>query len=148
MIREREFLSIGTFARHTAGLAVREIAADTAGRTAVASAIVVNAQGMIGHPSNFTPLAQSTVRQRLRLGYQPYATLLRTGDYQRSFGWAHSGPRTTDAGSSSPLALFHELGGKLPGKPPKRSVLVDPTIKRDVILFKLFAKTYFLIIDP
>ncbi|MDB5095359.1 MAG: hypothetical protein JWO85_3460 [Candidatus Eremiobacteraeota bacterium] len=139
----REFSSLRTFAEHSLKMATKETIADPFARRVVSIDILATARHMIGRPEYFSPLAQSTVNERLRLGYVPYATLLRSGNYERSFGWTHAG-RFTSVGSTSPLAVFHELGGRVPGKPPKRSVLVEPTIKRDVILFELFAKTYFL----
>lgn len=139
----REFASIRTFALHAEAMALREPVADALGRRAVGELMVATAVNMIGKPANFWPLAASTVKERMRLGYSPYATLLRSGNYQRSFGWAHSGPRATGVGSTSPIARYHELGTP-DDRPPKRSVLIDPSIKRDMLYFELYAKTYFL----
>jgi phage gpG-like protein len=142
----REFSSLGALAKHAFAVAAREPFAQASGRGVVGESMVGLAQSMIGHSMNFAPLAESTVRERLRLGYQPYTTLLRSGEYRRSFSWSHYNARITDVGSTSPFAPYHELGTPT-NKPPKRSVLIEPSIRRDAIYFELFAKTYFLVID-
>lgn len=141
---ERVFDSLEMFAEHCEQLRQRERLADIKARQAVVETITTTAQQMIGKPSNFAPLARSTVRERLRLGFAPYATLLRTGDYQRSFSWAHLGSRKSAVGSSRPDALYHELG--VPGKLPQRSVLAEPTKRRDLPLFELYQLEYRLVL--
>lgn len=142
----KEFASISAFARYAIECEAREPLALGLAHRAVAETIVQTAQSMIGHPSNFVPLKRSTVKERLRLGYTPYATLLRTGDYKRSFQWVSEGLGETVIGSDAPFAVYHELGTPT-NRPPKRSVLIDPTRQRNLILFELFRTTYFVGID-
>jgi phage gpG-like protein len=73
------------------------------------------------------PLAESTIREKERLGY-PDTPLLRTGDLRdslidpaqavhdataRSFTW----------GSDVDYAVYHQDGGSVEGRPPQRTVL-------------------------
>lgn len=139
---ERVFESLELFIAHCELLRQKERLADIRARQAVVETVVHTAQNMIGKPSNFAPLAKSTVAERLRLGFSPYATLLRSGDYARSFSWAHVNSRESAAGSTRPDAIYHESGGPIEGRPPRRSVLAEPTRKRDKAYFELYQVEY------
>lgn len=139
---DRVFSSLGAFAEHMRMLYVKERAADIAGRGAVAETLSHLSQDMLGKASLFKPLAPSTVAERRRLGYAPYETLLRSGDLRKSISWAHTGSRESGVGSSSPYAIYHVLGGKVPGRPPVRDFLTTPVQQKNLVLFELYGKTY------
>lgn len=138
----RSFVSLDAFVAHLEQLRIRERAADIAGRRAVVETISHLARERLGKPSFFTPLAKSTMAERSRLGYAANQPLIRTGALRESISWAHLDSRESGVGSSSPYAVYHELGGKVPGRPPQRSFLAATAHDKEKTLFGLYATTY------
>lgn len=68
----------------------------------------------------WSPLAQSTIEQKRRLGY-PDSILTRTGDLRKSFDFNARG-KTLTIESYSPYAGFHQTGTR---KMPARKLLPD-----------------------
>lgn len=79
-----------------------------------------------GH-GEWQPLAESTIRDRARQGYGPGPILQRTKDLRDSLvdpaRASRKTARTMSYGTSVPHARFHQEGGSIPGRPPKRVIL-------------------------
>jgi hypothetical protein len=136
----RAFSSLGAIARHCFGIAVRERAADIAGRAEIGHVFVTEAQRRIGKPSLLPPpLAPSTLARRAALGYTANTPLLMTGDLKRSIAWQHDGSRETSVGSPSKIALYQELGTP---RIPARSFLAASGRTLDKRAFKIYLRVY------
>lgn len=99
-------------------------------------------------------LAPSTIQDRLRLGFGPGPTLVRTGNYRASFvssgaqhysqAWRSSGLFALEEGSESVLATFHEGGTRrMPARPvTDLDSAAEGRIGRavDQVLHRLFAR--------
>ncbi len=139
----KEFSSLRAFAAHMDELRKRERMANTVARGAVAKDLTVEVQRRIGkYQPGWQRLAPSTLARRRAMGYTAETPLLMTGEYQRSWSWGHTGTGETGVGSSSPLAPYHELGGRVDGHPPRRSVLMEASRDKDVALFLVYCQIY------
>ena len=120
----REFESVLMFAEHlvTVEIAVRE--ATHKGLDQAASLIQRDAQaqigfyqGAVGPFQDWAPLADSTEDEKLRLGYEPDAPLLREGDLRNSIEREIDGEEAI-VGSKSDSAGYQEFGtSTIPPRP-------------------------------
>lgn len=131
-----------------------ELFADTAGRAQVALKIVEHTKDRIGNAEQLPPpLAPSTVKEREELGFDPEATLLRTGELRESYHMGHISKRKTVAGSDDPRALIHELGVTDAGRNhdtviPARFPLTRSFHDHEGELFELFLGTFAGLFEP
>lgn len=136
----REFPSLRAFGRFIDGLRVRERISDEAARSAVASTLVGKIQRRLGHESLLMPeLAASTQAQRIRQGFAPRTTLLKTGRLRASYESAVLGRRETGLGSALPEALSQEEGTS---RIPARHPMARTASESDRELFALYVKLY------
>ena len=139
------FTDLGHFARFCAAFPFEVGVAGMAGRGAVAAFFTKEVKARFGDKAKLQPpLADSTVRERTRLGWSPDDPLLRSGTYRDSNSWGHVTPELTVVGSTDRIAPFHELGGKVQGKPPKRSTLAATASEKNIEGFELFCKIFSL----
>jgi hypothetical protein len=150
-----KFESLKVFSVHLNALVQREILADCAARGAVAKDITVLAQGRLGKPwpGVWPALAESTkLVHRLHgvLGgaHGGDSPLIVTGRLRESISWAHTGSRESGVGSSAPYAIYHEFGGHIPGRPPRRSFLAAPAREKNDVLFKAYQVVYLEHLKP
>lgn len=119
-----EFTSLGHFARHLATLEVAVALELRRGLDKVASAVKQTAkdeigvyQPAIGPFAAWSPLAESTVADRVAKGYSPDQPLLRDGTMRDSIDKDVSGLEAV-IGSTSDIAVYQELGtDKIPPRP-------------------------------
>lgn len=143
------FGSLRSLGSHLAFLSKREIHADTEARGVVAHELTVEIQRRFGKPKFFPPPLKPATMLRHRLhgilgGAQGGNTpLLLTGALRQSISWGNTGPRTSGVGSDSTYAKYHEYGGTIRGRPPKRSFLAKPAREMDRVLFASYRKVYF-----
>jgi len=123
---KREFGSFGEFAAHLLELQVTEAIALRKGLDRVGALIERSAkaeigfyQGAVGEFAAWEPLADSTEAEKARLGFEPDAPLLRTGDLRESIGHEVGGLEVV-TGSTSDVMVYQELGDE---KLPPRAVL-------------------------
>lgn len=136
------FSSLEAFALYVDRMARFGISrADIAGRAAAAEDFLRESKNKLGKKELLPPpLAESTVRERERLGYTPDDTLLRSGAMRRSGGLAHTSPIETIVGFGGP-AIYHETapeGGKL----PRRSFIASTAKERNEIAFGLYVAAF------
>ncbi len=143
------FGSLRSFASHMKFLVKREQLADTEARGVAAHELTVEIQRRFGKSAFFPPPLKPATMLRHRLhgvlgGAQGGNTpLLLTGALRQSISWSHTGPRSSGVGTDSPYAKYHEFGGSIPGRPPKRSFLAKPARQLDRVLFASYRKVYF-----
>jgi phage virion morphogenesis protein len=70
--------------------------------------------------ASWAPLAESTRRQKARLGYSPKA-LIRTGEMKNSIGFSLKGNTSVFVGPADRKAVFHQEGTVSGGASGKRS---------------------------
>lgn len=79
-----------------------------------------------GH-GQWQPLAASTIRERVALGFGEGPILQRTRTLADSLidpnRAARTGPRQMTYGTDVPYAHYHQDGGSIPGRPPQRPIL-------------------------
>lgn len=142
------FGSLRSFASHMKFLSKREILADTEARGIVAHELTVEIQRRFGKPEFFPPpLKPATMlRHRLRgvLGgaHGGNTPLLLTGALRQSISWAHTNSRETGIGTPLKYALWQEMGGSIPGRPPRRSFLASCARSNNGRLFLTYRSAY------
>jgi hypothetical protein len=142
----RTFSSLGAFAVFLERAIAAELVADTAARGEVAHFFAEEARKRIGHPEQLPPpLQEATQRERVRLGYAADETLLREGGLQESIAWEPDGTRSTIFGSTSPIAMYHELGM---GHEPQRAFLSTTVVEKDAEGLTLYAATFAKMFKP
>ncbi|MBW9334594.1 hypothetical protein FEE59_13850 [Herbaspirillum sp. RU 5E] len=111
-----EFKSPGAFALHLTKLAAAQPAVDEHVTKSMAEEVRATAAGMIGiyqdavgpYPK-WEELADSTEKEKQRLGYPLEAPLYRTGEMKKSIQ-ASSDRNKAAVGSSDQKMVYHELG--------------------------------------
>lgn len=141
------FTSLDHFARFARAFPFDVKMAEVAGRGAVAAFLTKEVKDRFGKPNLLPPpLKPSTVRDRVRQGFSPNETLLRTGHYRDSNSWGHVTPELTIVGSTDRIAPYHELeqGGPKTkvGWPPQRSTLAWTARDKDAEAFTLFCAIF------
>jgi HK97 gp10 family phage protein len=120
----KQYSSFGAFARHLEKLAVTAPEVTHLMVKAGTEEIKDVAQGEIGfyqtdiapYP-DWAPLADSTEAEKARLGYEPDAPLLRTGDMRASIKSEAEGNEAV-VGSNDEKLKYHEFGtDKMPPRP-------------------------------
>lgn len=113
---KREFGSFAEFAGHLLTLQVTEAAALRKGLDLVGTVVEGTAkaeigfyQGAVGEFAAWEPLADSTEQEKARLGFEPDAPLLRTGELRDSIGHEVGGLEVV-IGSTSDVMVYQELG--------------------------------------
>lgn len=120
----KEFDGFGAFAVHLARLAAigHEVAHHATEKAAeeievTAKAEIGKYQEAMGPFPAWAPLAESTEREKRRLGYPPDSPLLRTGEMRDSIQHQTSGLEAA-IGSTDKKMVYHELGtSKMPPRP-------------------------------
>jgi HK97 gp10 family phage protein len=120
----RSFDSFGAFAVHLMEREVATVVALQTGLHHVAKAIETSAKAEIGqYQASVGPfpaweaLADSTEAEKARLGYEPDAPLLRTGDLRDSITHRVEGFEAA-IGSEDQVMVYHEFGTtKMPPRP-------------------------------
>lgn len=120
----REFADVATFAAHllTLNAAIEE--STHRGLEKVAKIIERDAKSQIGHYQpevgpfqDWAPLAESTEKEKARLGYPANAPLLREGDLRESIEHEVQGQEAV-VGSKSEIAEYQEFGtSTIPPRP-------------------------------
>ncbi len=128
------FANLGAFSRFMGVLAVREHLLDKAGRGKVAELFKREIKDLIGTVGKLPPpLAQSTIDQK---GHD--RPLFKTGALKESIRWEHASPRKTIVGTDDKKAIYHELGGSTPGRPPRRSFFASTAQEHNDKAFGLY----------
>lgn len=120
----RSFDSLGAFATHLVEREVATVVALQAGLHHVGKAIETSAKAEIGQYQQsagpfpaWEVLADSTETEKARLGYEPDAPLLRTGDLRDSITHQVEGFEAA-IGSEDQVMVYHEFGTtKMPPRP-------------------------------
>ena len=142
----REFKSFGAFAAHLVKLASTGQEVTHHMVKAGAEEIKKTAQGEIGfyqtdiapYP-DWAPLADSTEAEKVRLGYEPDAPLLRTGEMKESIE-ATVEKNEAVVGSNDEKLKYHEFGTE---KMPPRPVLGPAAHFSSPRILAQFGKTTF-----
>lgn len=131
---KREFGSFGEFAGHLLELQVTEALALHKALDAVGGLIESTAkseigfyQGAVGGFAAWEQLADSTEQEKVRLGFEPEAPLLRTGELGESIGHEVDALEVV-TGSVSDVMVYQEIG--TPTIPP-RAVLGPAAIHNE-----------------
>jgi phage gpG-like protein len=119
----RHFNSMGDFGLHLVELAAKEVVALKAGLEVAAKHVEKTAKDEIGHYQEavgsfpaWAPLADSTEKEKARLGYPLDAPLLRTGELRDEITHEVEGLEAV-VGSHDPVMVYQELG--TPTIPPR-----------------------------
>lgn len=118
----KEFRSFGAFATHLAILAIETKVVKHAVLEEAAEEVQETAKGMIGfyhQDPHWEALADSTEAEKARLGFEPDAPLLRTGEMRESITTVVSlNGDFAVVGSDEQKMVWHELGTtKMPPRP-------------------------------
>jgi hypothetical protein len=136
------FSSCDAVADHIDTIIRREPRADRYARLVVGRHLRKDIQNRLGKSDLLPPpLKESTVRDRVRLGFTPNDTLLRTGGLRRSIEEGEIGPRDSGVGSDSKIAVYHEFGGKIRGRPPQRSFMASTFREKQMIYFREYVSS-------
>jgi HK97 gp10 family phage protein len=123
----KTFNSLISFSKYLKNVAVKEIVFIHSGLEKCAKLIEDSAKDEIGHlqpevgpfPA-WSPLTQSTISEKIRLGYvynEDYNPLYRTGELQASISHTVNANEAL-IGSTSPIMIYHEFGTyKMPMRP-------------------------------
>ena len=142
----RFFPSLAAFAAFMPRVIVAEKFADIAGREAVAITLARRVRERIGTPEKLPPpLAESTQKRRVKMGYTADRTLYASGVLHKSIGWEHVSLRKTVVASSDEKAIYHEFGTS---RIPRRSFLASTVAAEEAELFEIFVKTFGLYFRP
>lgn len=122
-MRTQNFSSLGSFIAHFAAAQVALQVAQAQALERVARRIQSDARAQIGHYqgpagpfSAWPPLAESTEREKARLGYRADAPLLRDGTLRDSITYeVHQDEAVV--GSKSDIAAYQEFGTSANGAP-------------------------------
>lgn len=141
-----EFRSPKAFAAHLVKLAAVGPAVVHHATELAAHEIEGTARGMIGHYQDaigpypkWEELADSTEAEKARLGYEPDAPLLRSGEMQESIQHQAVGGEAA-IGSNDPKMVWHELGTE---SVPPRPVLGPSAMHSRERVEGMIAKTAF-----
>jgi HK97 gp10 family phage protein len=142
----KEFKSFGSFAAHLTKLAATGHEVTHHMVKAGAEEIEKTAQGEIGfYQTDIAPypdwalLADSTEAEKARLGFEPDAPLLRTGEMKKSIHASVEGNEAV-VGSNDGILKYHEFGTD---RMPPRPVLGPAAHHSSPRIMSQFAKTTF-----
>lgn len=93
-----------------------------------------------GRPARWTPLAESTIRDRIRKGFAPGPILVRTGALKRRF-WFSWGKQQYRVGNYQPYFPHHQYGAPR-ANIPRRAMIV--LLQQDKATFTRLARKHLM----